>query len=54
MSEIVIYGFLGSPFVRSAQLCLEEKEVPYRVDALRLGGIATTIIWHVTRSPGCR
>ena len=25
MSEIVVYGIPGSPFVRSVQLCLEEK-----------------------------
>ena len=52
MSEIVIYGFLGSPFVRSAQLCLEEKGVPYRVDALRLGVHRNDD--HLARNPFAR
>ena len=30
MSEIVVYGNHGSPFVRAVQLGLEEKGVPYR------------------------
>jgi glutathione S-transferase len=37
MSEIVVYGIPGSPFVRSVQLGLEEKNVPYRFEALRPG-----------------
>ena len=39
MSEIVVYGIPGSPFVRSVQLCLEEKQAPYRMDALAPGSL---------------
>ena len=52
MSEIVIYGFSGSPFVRSAQLCLEEKGVPYRMDELRLGAHRNDD--HLARDPFAR
>jgi glutathione S-transferase len=34
MSDIVVYGVPGSPFVRSVQMGLEEKGVAYRVHAL--------------------
>ncbi len=37
MSDIVIYGVLGSPFVRSVQVALEEKGQPYRLHALGPG-----------------
>jgi glutathione S-transferase len=37
MSDIVIYGVHGSPFVRAVQMGLEEKGAPYRVQALGLG-----------------
>jgi glutathione S-transferase len=37
MSEIVVYGIHGSPFVRAVQLGLEEKGVPYRLHALKPG-----------------
>jgi glutathione S-transferase len=33
MSEIVVYGILGSPFVRGVQMLLEEKHAPYRTEA---------------------
>jgi glutathione S-transferase len=39
MSEIVIYGVPGSPFVRSVQLVLEEKGQGYRLDALSPGAL---------------
>jgi glutathione S-transferase len=39
MTEIVIYGVPGSPFVRSVQMCLEEKRAPYRMDALGPGSL---------------
>ena len=39
MTEIVIYGVPGSPFVRSVQMCAEEKSAPYRLDALAPGGL---------------
>jgi glutathione S-transferase len=34
MSDIVVYGVPGSPFVRSVQMGLEEKEVAYRLHAM--------------------
>jgi glutathione S-transferase len=37
MSEIVVYGVPGSPFVRTVQMGLEEKRAPYRLDAVQLG-----------------
>jgi glutathione S-transferase len=37
MTDIVIYGVHGSPFVRAVQMGLEEKGAPYRVQALGLG-----------------
>jgi glutathione S-transferase len=37
MSDIVIHGILGSPFVRSAQMACEEKSAPYRVAELAPG-----------------
>jgi glutathione S-transferase len=37
MSEIVVHGILGSPFVRAAMLVLEEKGQPYRFQALAPG-----------------
>jgi len=41
MSEIVIHGVPGSPYVRSALLGLEEKGLPYRLAAIPLGGTRT-------------
>ncbi len=32
MSDIVVYGVPGSPFVRAVQMGLEEKGVAYRVE----------------------
>jgi glutathione S-transferase len=49
MSEIVVYGIPGSPFVRSVQLCLEEKSLSYRMDALNPGTIRGGD--HVERHP---
>lgn len=37
MSDVVIHGILGSPFVRAAMLVLEEKGQPYRFQALSPG-----------------
>ena len=34
MSDIVVYGVPGSPFVRAVQMGLEEKKAAYRVQAL--------------------
>jgi glutathione S-transferase len=49
MSEIVVYGIPGSPFVRSVQLCLEEKSAPWRMVALSPGAIRGDD--HVKRHP---
>ena len=39
MSDIVVYGIPGSPYVRSVQLGLEEKGLTYRMEALGPGAI---------------
>jgi glutathione S-transferase len=49
MSEIVIYGIPGSPFVRSVQMCLEEKRAPYRMDAVSPGTLRGEN--HISRHP---
>jgi glutathione S-transferase len=52
MSEIVVYGILGSPFVRSVQLGLEEKSAPYRIAAMEPGGHRSDA--HRARHPFAR
>ena len=37
MSEFVVYGVPGSPYVRAALLGLEEKGAPYRIQPLGMG-----------------
>ncbi len=37
MSDIVVYGIPGSPFMRSVQMGLEEKQAPYRIQAMGPG-----------------
>jgi glutathione S-transferase len=37
MSDIVVYGVPGSPFMRAVQMGLEEKKAAYRVQALGVG-----------------
>ncbi len=37
MSDIVVHGVPGSPFMRAVQMGLEEKRVPYRVNAMEPG-----------------
>jgi glutathione S-transferase len=37
MSELVIYGIPGSPFVRAAQIAMEEKGASWRLEALAPG-----------------
>ncbi len=37
MSDIVVYGVPGSPFLRAAQMGLEEKRAPYRLQAMAPG-----------------
>ena len=34
MSDIVVYGVPGSPFMRAVQMGLHEKNVPYRLEAI--------------------
>lgn len=42
MSKIVVYGILGSPFVRVVQMMLEEKHAPYRTEAIPPGSLKTS------------
>ncbi len=37
MSDIVVYGFAPSTFVRTARLALEEKGVDYELEAVDFG-----------------
>lgn len=37
MSRITVYGIPGSPFLRSVEIALKEKDVPYRLHALAPG-----------------
>ena len=39
MTEIVVHGIPGSPFVRSVQMGLEEKGQTYRMNALTPGAL---------------
>jgi len=41
MSEFVVYGVPGSPFMRSVLVGLEEKQAPYRIEALAPGATRT-------------
>jgi glutathione S-transferase len=34
MSDVIVHGVPGSPFVRSVLIALEEKRAPYRIQAL--------------------
>src|SRR5882762_3398419 len=52
MSDIVIYGFLGSPFVRSVEMALEEKGVSYRVEPVIPGSQRSEE--HLKRHPFAR
>src|SRR5581483_7585995 len=51
MSEFVVYGVPGSPYVRSALLVLHEKQAPYRLIALPQGIGATRSAEHLQRHP---
>ncbi len=37
MTEVVVHGVPGSPYVRSVLLALEEKAAPYRLAAMGIG-----------------
>jgi glutathione S-transferase len=41
MSDFVVHGVPGSPFMRSVLVALEEKQAPYRVEALAPGTLRT-------------
>lgn len=49
MSDIVIFGVPGSPFVRSVQMGLEEKGAPYRLQAM--GPAESKSAEHLNRHP---
>ncbi len=51
MSEFVVYGVPGSPYVRSVLLGLHEKQVPYRLAALPQGVNASRSAEHLQRHP---
>ena len=52
MSEVIIYGIPGSPYVRSALLGAAEKGVPYRLAPLAMGGHRSEA--HLARHPFAR
>ena len=52
MSEVVIYGILGSPYVRTVQMCVEEKSVPHRIEPFAPGGQRSEV--HLQRHPFAR
>jgi glutathione S-transferase len=49
MSEIVVHGVPGSPFLRAVQVGLEEKGAPYRLQALAPGESKSEA--HLKRQP---
>jgi glutathione S-transferase len=49
MSELIVYGVPGSPYVRSALLGFEERHTPYRLAALPIGGSKSEE--HLRRQP---
>jgi glutathione S-transferase len=51
MSEFVVYGVPGSPYVRSALLGLHEKQAPYRLAVLPAGARPTHSPEHLQRHP---
>lgn len=51
MSEFVVYGIPGSPYMRSALLGLHEKETPYRLTVLSEGIRASHSEEHLRRHP---
>ena len=46
MTEFVIHGIHGSPFVRAVQLVLEEKGAPWRLQPMALGERETRLKLH--------
>ena len=49
MSELVIYGIPGSPFVRAVQIAMEEKVAPWRMHAMQPS--ETKAEAHLARHP---
>jgi glutathione S-transferase len=52
MSDILVYGFLGSPYVRAVEMALYEKGVPYHVEPLAPGSQRNAD--HLQRHPFAR
>jgi len=52
MSDIVVYAIPGSPFVRSVEMVLHEKGVPYRVEPIAPGAQRSDD--HLQRHPFAR
>src|SRR5512138_2005115 len=49
MSEVIVYGIPGSPYVRMPLLACEEKGAPYRIEAMTFG--TTKSPEHLARHP---
>lgn len=49
MSELIVYGIPGSPYVRMPLLACEEKGAPYRIEAMSFGTTKTPE--HLARHP---
>ena len=49
MSEVIVYGIPGSPYVRMPLLACEEKGAPYRIEAMAFGSTKTPE--HLARHP---
>ena len=49
MSDFIVHGVPGSPFLRSVQMGLEEKDVPYRLAAMAPGELKSAV--HLKRHP---
>ena len=49
MSEIAVYGIPGSPFLRSVEIALKEKDVPYQLHAMSPADMKTPE--HLERHP---
>ena len=50
MSGITVYGIPGSPFLRTVEVVLKEKEVPYHLHVMGPGELKVTRISTVTPS----
>ena len=50
MTEVVVHGVPGSPYVRSVLLALEEKRAPYRLAAMGMGELRASSAYPLTSS----